>query len=66
MRPHEQRVVVELEELNRRLDKLESFILDSPGFNAPAPAEQNRLRRQAEHMRAYSRVLAERIEAFAS
>lgn len=61
--PHEQRVFDEKAELDARLQKLRSF-LDSVIFGGLPEAERYRLRRQAEVMAEYSRILAERIFAF--
>lgn len=63
--PHQHRVVVEKEELDDRLDKLNAFFSTSI-FGAQPMTEQARLRRQAVAMRIYSEVLDERIQAFGS
>lgn len=63
MQPHQQRVVDEKAELDERLAKLRGFIGSDIFLNLDA-AEQVRLRMQAVHMAAYSKVLGERIEAF--
>lgn len=62
--PHQQRVLLEKEILDERLSKLTAF-LPTPGFYGLDSAEQDRLERQAQAMRAYQRVLGERIAAFA-
>lgn len=63
--PHQHRVVVEKEDLDDRLDKLNAFFSTSI-FGALPMTEQARLRRQAVAMRIYSEVLDERIQAFGS
>ena len=63
--PHQHRVVVEKEDLDDRLDKLNAFFGTSI-FGALPVTEQARLRRQAVAMRIYSEVLDERIQAFGS
>jgi CRISPR/Cas system endoribonuclease Cas6 (RAMP superfamily) len=65
MQPHQQRVVDEKSELDDRIGKLRTFIVESPIFVKLDSAEQNRLNRQYSHMRAYSDILGERIAAFA-
>lgn len=61
LQPHQQRVVVERDELADRLAKLEAF-LNRPDFGAiVTPAEQPLLRAQAMHMRHYLAVLNGRI-----
>ena len=63
MLPHQQRVVDEKCELDARLAKLIPFF-DTPIFAALDEAEQSRLERQEEAMKAYSAILTERIAAF--
>ena len=63
--PHQHRVVVEKEDLDDRLDKLNAFFSTSI-FDTLPVTEQARLRRQAVAMRIYSEVLDERIQAFGS
>ena len=63
LKPHQQRVVTEKSELDDKLAKLNSFFMTSIYDNLNAD-EKARLQRQAEHMRAYSDVLYERIAAF--
>lgn len=68
MPAHQQRVLLERVELDEKADKLAAFIStrDAEGSHfAKLPEdEQMRLYRQLDHMRAYSVVLAERINAF--
>jgi len=61
---YQQRVVEERTDLDKRMDKLADFIDLSPKFDTLSSVERGRLHRQLEHMRSYSRVLDERIEAF--
>lgn len=57
------RVVLEKRDLDDRLKKLNAFIGTETYCSLPE-SEQERLSRQADYMRCYSDVLAERIEAF--
>jgi hypothetical protein len=66
LQPHQQRVVAEKADLDDRMGKLDAFIAQNPMFLKLDPAEQERLTRQYRYMEQYSRVLGERIEAFAS
>lgn len=61
--PHQQRVIDEKGELDDKLTALNVFFLSSI-FAGVDPAEQFRLRLQAEYMAGYSRILAQRIAAF--
>lgn len=61
--PHQHRVLEEQKQLGDRLGALRAF-LDSQVFASLPEAERYRLRRQAEVMSEYSRILAERIAAF--
>lgn len=65
MKPHQERVVIEKSELDEKLAKLRAFIAlkNSPFSDVPL-AEMERLIRQCRIMEEYSKVLAERIEAF--
>lgn len=58
------RVRKEDQELAGNLQRLQAFF-DTDTFARLDPREQDRLRRQAGHMAEYSRVLDERIQAFA-
>ena len=64
MRPHEQRVVEEKAELDKKLTALDAFIHVDGRFAALPPEECERLRRQFLLMSQYSAVLQERIQAF--
>ena len=64
LQPHQQRVVDEKTELDEKLNKLHSFIQESPIFATLSDAEQHRLRRQDLIMAEYSQILSERIAAF--
>ncbi len=61
--PHQQRVVTERAELFDKTTKLLAFI-GGAMFDGLDPAEQERLRRQADLMNRYVAVLDERIAAF--
>lgn len=63
MLPHQQRVIDEKAELDERLGKLTAFFDTDPFPDLPQ-AEQDRMRRQATHMKRYSDILGERIEAW--
>jgi len=61
--PFQLRVVSEKAELDDRIAKLTEFI-DGPAFVLVDQVEQHRLIEQRGAMRAYSRILGERIENF--
>lgn len=63
--PHQERVVVEKQELDEKLDKLKAFI-DNPNFSSIVNDEDEakRLIRQHCAMVLYSAILQERIAAF--
>lgn len=63
--PHQQRVVAEKEELDKKARALSNFIGLSPIFDTLDPAEQERLREQNDVMWQYSEILGARIAAFA-
>lgn len=63
MNPHQIRVISEKTELDERLKKLIVFF-DNPIYVSLPIDEQDRLKRQADHMTNYSVVLGERIAAF--
>lgn len=65
MKPHQQRVVDELNDLNDKLDKLSSFI-DKIDFESVVndPSECGRLRYQRHCMQQYSFALKDRIKNF--
>jgi hypothetical protein len=63
MQPHEERVVVEKDELDAKIKKLEAFI-GGDVFSSLAEDEQERLRAQVEAMDKYSSILGDRIAAF--
>lgn len=64
MQPHQERVVAEKQELDEKLGKLRSFLVDSPIFRTLPEAEQLRLTHQYGVMLEYSAVLGSRIAAF--
>lgn len=63
MQPHELRVHAEKQDLDDKLEKLLNFIGSTP-FMKLHPVDRSLLRLQADLMRAYSRVLEQRIERF--
>lgn len=64
MKPHQQRVVDEKDELETRVNKLNDFIAHSEIFPTLPAEEQERLKRQNDIMWQYLEVLGERIAAF--
>lgn len=64
MQPHQQRVVDEKAELDKKLTALDLFIETNAIFKKLDPAEQSRLKRQSNAMAEYSMILEERIAAF--
>lgn len=63
LKPHQQRVVQEKQELDEKIVKLEAFF-GTDTYATLEEAEQYRLRRQIGHMTLYSCVLGDRIAAF--
>lgn len=63
MEMHQQRVVVEKQDLDDKIDKLDTF-LHGAMYPKLLHIEQMRLMRQFCHMKDYSSVLGERIAAF--
>lgn len=64
MRPHEERVVAEENELAFKLNKLGAFI-HGETFKALAAEDRTLLQEQDGHMRSYLGVLRRRIQRFA-
>ena len=64
MAPHQQRVVDEKAELDRKAQALSDFIGNNPIFDTLDAAEQERLREQNDVMWKYSEILGARISAF--
>lgn len=62
--PHQQRVIDEKTELDKKANALSQFIGNSPIFDTLDPAEQERLRDQNDVMWTYSEILGVRISAF--
>lgn len=62
--PHQQRVVDEKDELDKKATALRLFIGNGSIFPTLDFAEQNRLREQCEVMWQYSEILGARIAAF--
>jgi hypothetical protein len=63
LKPHQERVVTERDELAAKLEKLRSFI-GGDVFRSLDAAEQDRLIRRSDYMTGYHTVLTERIAAF--
>lgn len=63
MQPHQERVIVEKDELDEKRTKLTAFI-GGAAYKGLDSSEQSRLDRQLEAMTLYSNILAERINAF--
>lgn len=63
--PHMERVVVERDELSKKLALLNALLTDQPRIERLKidQAELRRLRRQYDYMRLYRNVLDERLEA---
>ena len=64
LQPHQQRVVDEKTELDKKANALSNFIGNSPIFETLDAAEQERLKHQNDVMWQYSEILRARIEAF--
>lgn len=64
MLPHQQRVVDEKTELDKKLANLQAFIGSSQVFKDLPEVERYRLIRQEIYMNSYSKVLGERIADF--
>lgn len=62
--PHQQRVVDEKAELDKKATALRQFIGSNPLFDTIDAAEQERLRKQNDVMWQYSEILGARIAAF--
>jgi len=63
MEEYQERVVKEREELNEKLEKLNSFI-EGKGFNDLKPEDRDLLQRQRAVMRRYVQILTKRINRF--
>ena len=64
MLEHQQRVVIEKEELGTKANALSVFIGSSPLFLKAEPEEQERMKEQCETMWELSEILGKRIEHF--
>jgi hypothetical protein len=64
LQPHQQRVVDEKTELDKKANALSAFIGLNPIFDTLSPDEQDRLKEQNNVMRQYSEILGARIAAF--
>lgn len=65
LKPHQQRVVDEKAELDKKATALSNFIGNSPIFDTLDAAEKERLKEQNDVMWQYSEILGARIAAFA-
>ena len=63
MLPHQERVVIEKQELDEKIVKLDIFT-NSLTFKSLDEYERERLSGQLEYMNKYSSILGERITAF--
>lgn len=66
LEPHQQRVVDEKDELDKKATALSLFIGNGSVFPTLDEAEQNRLREQCEVMWQYSEILGARIAVFSA
>ena len=64
LQPHQQRVVDEKEELDKKAKALSNFIGTNPTFETLDAAEKERLKMQNDVMWQYSEILGARISAF--
>lgn len=64
MQPHQQRVVDEKTELDKKAEALSDFIGNSPIFETLDAEEQERMKEQNDIMWQYSEILGARISAF--
>jgi hypothetical protein len=62
--PHQQRVVVEANELGVKIVALNEFIINNPFFQKIDVEEKSRLMTQYGYMQSYFQILKERIENF--
>ena len=63
LEPHQYRLIVEFNELDAKLRKLDDFIL-SPAFNSIDEAKQSHLKMQKQAMQNYISILSLRISEF--
>ena len=66
LQPHQQRVIDEKTELDKKATALSEFIVNNPIFCTINSEEQERLKEQNEVMWQYSEILGARIAAFTS
>ncbi len=64
LQPHQQRVVAEKSELDKKATALSNFIGNNPAFENIDSEEQERLKEQNDIMWQYSEILGARIAAF--
>jgi len=63
MKAYQQRAIDEKRELDKKVNRLNTFLGSEVFGSLPAP-ERDRMIRQSVHMEAYATVLGERIAAF--
>ena len=64
MAPHQERALVEKQDLDNKIVALEGFVAESPFYRSLPREEKDRLLTQLGIMQNYSAILGERIEAF--
>lgn len=64
LQPHQQRVIDEKAELDKKAQDLSNFIGTTKAYQTLDAAEQERLKEQNDIMRRYSEILGKRIAAF--
>lgn len=62
--PHQERVITEMLELNKKIENLDKFILENSIFKTLPEDEQKRLIKQVQAMQYYFGILIERINNF--
>ena len=62
--PHQERVLIEQEDLDKKIEGLNIFIIENPLFENLNSNERTRLIEQLEVMKSYSALLSSRIENF--
>lgn len=64
MKPHEERVIAEKDELREKLTKLDEFIANNFAFGKLDALDRDLLHEQREYMASYLEMLYLRIERF--
>ena len=62
--PHQERVVTEMLDLDKKIEALDSFILSNPIYKTLPIGEQDRLVKQVQAMQYYFGILIDRINNF--